>query len=105
MSSNHVINPSVVKSIPFDSIKDIAPITVFATVPLLLAVNNNVPARNTPELIALMKSKPGQLNYGSVGNGTVLHLAMEMFKDQSGTSAVHVPYRGTGPLVTDPGPP
>jgi tripartite-type tricarboxylate transporter receptor subunit TctC len=101
VSSNHVINPSVLKSVPFDSLKDVEPITVFATVPLLLAVNNNVPAKNTRELIALMKSKPGQLNYGSAGNGTVLHLAMEMFKDQSGTSAVHVPYRGTGPLVSD----
>jgi tripartite-type tricarboxylate transporter receptor subunit TctC len=101
ISSNHVINPSVLKSMPFDPIHDVAPITVFATVPLLLAVNTNVPAKNVRELIALMKSKPGQLNYGSVGNGTVLHLAMEMFKDQSGTSGVHVPYRGTGPLVSD----
>lgn len=101
VSSNHVINPSVVKSMPFHPINDVAPITVFATVPLLLAVNNNVPVKNVPELIALMKSKQSQLNYGSVGNGTSLHLAMEMFKDKAGATAVHVPYRGTGPLVSD----
>lgn len=101
VSSIHVINPNIYKSIPYDPIKDVAPVSVFATVPVLLTVNNNVPAKNTRELIALLKSNPGKLNYGSVGHGTVLHLAMEMFKSQSGTSALHIPYRGTGPMIID----
>lgn len=101
ISSNHVINPSIYKNVPFDSMKDITPISVFGTVPLVLVVSNSVAAKNTRELVALVKSKPGKFNYGSAGNGSVLHLAGELFKEQSGAFITHIPYRGTGPLTTD----
>lgn len=101
ISSNHVINPSIYKNVPFDSVKDITPISVFGTVPLVLVVNSGVAAKNTRELVALAKANPGKLNYGSAGNGTVLHLAGELFKEQAGAFITHIPYRGTGPLTTD----
>jgi tripartite-type tricarboxylate transporter receptor subunit TctC len=93
VSNNHVIYPSVYKSLPFDPINDITPIVI--------AVNPKVPAQNAKELIALMKSKPGEINYGSSGNGTILHLASEMFLDQAGVKAKHIPYKGVGPMLTD----
>lgn len=101
ISSNHVINPSIYRTMPFDSVKDISPIMVFGTVPLVLVVSTAVPAKNTRELVALAKSSPGRLNYGSAGNGSVLHLAAELFKEQSSVFITHIPYRGTGPLTTD----
>lgn len=101
VSSNHVINPSIYKSIPFDSIKDIAPISIIGTVPLVLVTHPSVPATSLKELIALAKAKPGELNYGSAGNGSSLHLAAEMFKSEAGIDIRHVPYRGTGPLTND----
>jgi tripartite-type tricarboxylate transporter receptor subunit TctC len=101
ISSNHVINPSIYKKVPFDSLNDITPITVIGTVPLVLVVNPSVPAKNTQELIALMKSKPGSLNLGSAGNGSTLHLAGEMFGNEAGVEIKHIPYKGTGPLTSD----
>lgn len=101
VSSNHVINPSIYTSIPFDSIKDITPITVIGTVPLVLVVHPDVPAKNLKELIALAKSKPSALNFGSAGNGSALHLAGELLSLEAGIKMQHVPYKGTGPLTTD----
>jgi tripartite-type tricarboxylate transporter receptor subunit TctC len=101
ISSNHVINPSIYKKVPFDSLTDITPITVIGTVPLVLVVNPAVPAKDTKELIALMKSKPGTLNLGSAGNGSTLHLAGQMFGDEAGVEIKHIPYKGTGPLTSD----
>ena len=101
ISSNHVINPGIYKKVPFDSLNDVTPITVVGTVPLVLVVSPKVPAKNTKELIALLKSKPGAVNFGSAGNGSVLHLAGVMFGSEAGVDIVHVPYKGTGPLVTD----
>ena len=101
VSNNHVIYPSVYKSLPFDPIADITPIAVIGATPIVLVVNPKVPAKNVAELVALLKSKPGDLNYGSSGNGTILHLATEMFLDQSGTKAKHIPYKGVGPMLTD----
>ena len=101
ISSNHVINPSIYKKVPFDSLNDITPITVIGTVPLVLVVNPSVPAKNTKELIALMKAKPGAVNFGSAGNGSTLHLAGEMLSDQAGVDIKHIPYKGTGPLASD----
>jgi len=101
VSSNHVINPSIYKTMPYDTLKDITPICVLGTVPLALVVHPSVPARTTQELIALLKAHPGKYNFGSAGNGGVLHLAGEMFKSQAGVDIRHVPYRGTGPLVVD----
>ena len=101
VSNNHVIYPSVYKSVPFDPIADITPIAVIGTTPIVLVVNPKVPAKNAQELIALLKAKPGAYNYGSSGNGTILHLAAEMFMDEAGVKATHVPYKGVGPMLTD----
>ena len=101
VSNNHVIYPSVYRSIPFDPVTDITPIAVVGTTPIVLVVNPNVPAKNVQELIALMKAKPDTLNYASSGNGTILHLAAAMFLDQAGATAKHIPYKGVGPMLTD----
>jgi tripartite-type tricarboxylate transporter receptor subunit TctC len=101
VSNNHVIYPAVLKSLPFDPIDDITPIAVVGSTPMVLVVNPKVPAKNAQELIALLKSKPGELNYASSGNGTILHLATAMFLDESGTQAKHIPYKGVGPMLTD----
>ena len=101
ISSNHVINPSIYKKVPFDSLKDITPITVIGTVPLVLVVHPSVKANNTKELVALMKAKPGTLNLGSAGNGSTLHLAGVMFGNEAGVEIRHIPYKGTGPLTSD----
>jgi tripartite-type tricarboxylate transporter receptor subunit TctC len=101
VSNNHVIYPSVYKSLPFDPIADITPIAVVGSTPIVLVVNPKVPAKNAQELIALLKSKPDELNYASSGNGTILHLAIAMFLDQAGVKAKHIPYKGVGPMITD----
>lgn len=101
VSNNHVIYPSVLKSVPFDPINDITPIAVLGSTPLVLVVNPKVPATNAKELIALIRSKPDAINYGSSGNGTILHLAAEMFLDEAGVKARHIPYKGVGPMLTD----
>ena len=101
VSNNPVIYPSVYKSVPFDPINDITPIAIVGTTPMVVVVNPRVPANNAKELVALLKAKPGQLNYGSSGNGTILHLAAEMFVDEAGGKANHIPYKGVGPMITD----
>ncbi len=101
VSNNHVVNPSVYKSMPFDSIEDITPISVIGTTPLVLIVNPKVPAQNVGELIAFLKAKPGAYNYASSGNGTIIHLAGEMFVQEAGVDVRHVPYKGVGPQVID----
>ncbi|HEX6707019.1 MAG TPA: tripartite tricarboxylate transporter substrate binding protein [Albitalea sp.] len=101
VSNNHVIYPSVYKSVPFDPINDITPIAIVGTTPIVVVVNPKVPANNAKELAALLKGKPGQINFGSSGNGTILHLAAQMFIEESGGKANHIPYKGVGPMVTD----
>ncbi len=101
VSNNHVIYPSVYKSLPFDPINDITPIAIMGTTPMVLVVNPKVPAQNSKELIALLRAKPDAINYASSGNGTILHLAAEMFLDEAGVKAKHIPYKGVGPMVTD----
>ena len=101
ISSNHAINPAIYKKVLFDHQNDITPITVFGTVPLVLVVHPSVAAKNAKDLIALMKSKPGQINVGSAGNGSTLHLAGELFGTEAGVEVRHIPYKGTGPLTTD----
>jgi tripartite-type tricarboxylate transporter receptor subunit TctC len=101
VSNNHVVNPSIYKSMPFDSIKDITPVTVVAGSPFVLVAHPSVPAKDIKELIAYAKAHPGQLYYGSSGNGTILHLAGEALKSEGGIDIKHVPYRGTGQLTTD----
>ena len=102
LSNNHAVNPSVFKSLPYDSLKDITPISVVGSTPFLLVVNaSKVPAKNAKELQAFLKAKPGAYNYASSGNGTIIHLAGEMVVDALGVDVRHVPYKGTGPQVTD----
>ncbi|AZG17227.1 Bug family tripartite tricarboxylate transporter substrate binding protein [Cupriavidus pauculus] len=101
ISSNHVINPFIYKNMPYDALKDITPITVIGTLPLVLVVNPSVRANNTKELVALLKSKPGEFNYGSSGNGTVLHLAGQLFASEAKVEVSHVPYKGAGNYTTD----
>lgn len=101
ISSNHVINPGIYKSIPYDSLKDITPIAVLATVPLVLVVHPSLPVKTVGELIAHARAHPDALNYGSAGNGSTLHLAAELLVAETGIRMKHVPYRGTGPLLTD----
>ncbi|MDQ0138861.1 tripartite tricarboxylate transporter substrate binding protein [Cupriavidus necator] len=101
ISSNHVINPFIYKSLPYDALKDITPITVIGTLPLVLVVNPAVGAHNPKELIALLQAKPGELNYGSSGNGTVLHLAGQLFASEAKVDIRHVPYKGAGNYTTD----
>ena len=101
VSNNHVIYPSVLKSVPFDPVADITPIAVIGATPLVLVDNPKVPATNMKELVTLFKANPGKYNYASSGNGTILHLAPELFKDVTGTFSTHIPYRGFGPMLQD----
>jgi tripartite-type tricarboxylate transporter receptor subunit TctC len=101
VSNNHVINPSVFKKMPFDALADVTPISVVGATPLVLLVNPKLPAKNVKELVALLRAKPEGYNYASSGNGTIIHLAGEMFMDEAGVKARHIPYKGTGPMVTD----
>jgi tripartite-type tricarboxylate transporter receptor subunit TctC len=95
------INPTLYPKLAYDPRTSFAPVALMARVPNVLVVNPKVPARDVRELIALAKAKPGELRYASGGNGSAAHLAMEYFKLQAGIDAVHVPYRGTAPAVTD----
>lgn len=101
VSNNHVIYPSVIKNLPFDPVADITPIVTVATSPMVLVVNNKLPVNNLREFVVLLKARPGQYNFASSGNGTILHLAAELFKDVTGTFSTHIPYRGFGPMVQD----
>jgi tripartite-type tricarboxylate transporter receptor subunit TctC len=101
VSNNHVIYPSVLKSLPFDPVLDITPIAVIGGTPMILVVNPSVPAQNLKEFVALLKANPGKYNYASSGNGTILHLAAELFKDVTGTFSTHIPYRGYAPMMQD----
>jgi len=101
VSNNHVIYPSVLKSVPFDPLNDITPIAVIGATPMVLVVNPRLPAKDLKEFTALLKSNPGKYNYASSGNGTILHLAAEIFKDLTRTFSTHIPYRGFGPMLQD----
>lgn len=95
------INPSLLSKLPYDPLNDFTPITLINTTPLVIVVNPSVPARNVKELIALAKSKPGALNFGSSGTGGSNHLAGELFNSMAGVKMVHVPYKGNAPALTD----
>ncbi len=101
ISNNHAVNPSVFKKLPYDSLADITPLSIVGGSPFVLVVHPKVAARNARELQALMKARPGDLNYASSGNGTIFHLAAEVFLDAAGTTARHIPYKGVGQMVVD----
>jgi tripartite-type tricarboxylate transporter receptor subunit TctC len=94
-------NPILFKDIPYDARKDFSPISMIGVVPMVLVVPPSSPATTIAELIALAHSKPGELNYGSAGNGTDNHLTAELFNHLSGIKVAHVPYRGGGQVMTD----
>lgn len=98
---HHTIATSVYPKLSYDFQKDFAPITVIAMVPNVLTVNPRVPAKNVAELVTLAKAQPGNLSYGSNGNGTAQHLIGTQFGNMTGAQILHVPYKGSGPLATD----
>jgi tripartite-type tricarboxylate transporter receptor subunit TctC len=95
------VNPSMFAKLPYDPDRDFAPVTHLVNVPMIFVVNSQVPAKNLKEFIALAKSRPGELNYGSAGNGSAGHLAFEMLKQATQTDVQHVPYKGTGAQLND----
>lgn len=96
-----VINPSLLPKVPYDLHKDLVPVTILSDSPLVLAINAKVPAKTVQELVQLAKSQPGKLSFASAGVGTTPHMAGEMFKARIGQNIVHVPYKGSGPAMTD----
>ena len=98
-ATTHAINASLYRKLPYDSLKDFTYISLLASTPLLLVVNAALPAKSVPELIALAKARPGQLNYASSGTGTIVHLAGESFKTMAGVDLLHVPYKGSAPAT------
>jgi tripartite-type tricarboxylate transporter receptor subunit TctC len=99
--STLALNSVLYKKVPYDPVRDFAPITIAATAPNVLVVNPGLPVKSLPEFIALAKAKPGALSYGTPGIGTSPHLSMELLKSMAGIDLQHVPYRGTAAAVTD----
>ncbi|WP_026330238.1 tripartite tricarboxylate transporter substrate binding protein [Caldimonas manganoxidans] len=102
VSNNHAVNPSVFKNMPYDGLRDLTPISVVGETPFVLVVHpTHVPARTAKELQAFLQSRPGKTNYASSGNGTIIHLAAAMFAEAAKVDSRHIPYKGTGPMITD----
>lgn len=97
----HVINPHLYKKVSYDAIKDFTPVVQYVAVPLMMASGPSLPAKSVKELIDYAKANPGKINYGSAGSGSSSHLAVELFKSMAGIRMEHIPYKGTGPLITD----
>jgi tripartite-type tricarboxylate transporter receptor subunit TctC len=96
-----VINPFLYRKVDYDAIKDFDAVVQFVAAPLMMASNVNFAVRSVKELIALAKTKPGEINYGSGGSGSSSHLAMELFKSLAGVDLLHIPYKGTGPMFSE----
>jgi tripartite-type tricarboxylate transporter receptor subunit TctC len=100
--STHAINPGLYKRMPYDPVRDFAPVGQVGVTPIVLAVNRSVPVNDVKSLIALLKANPGKYSYGSSGLGSILHLCGEAFKSSTGVlDVVHVPYRGSAPMMSD----
>jgi len=97
----HAINPSLYPKMPYDHVRDFAPIILVAGVPNVLVVNPSLPVNSVQELIAYAKANPGKLNFASSGNGTSIHLSAELFKTMAGVQMTHVPYKGSAPALQD----
>ena len=100
-ASNLAINPSLYSKMPFDPLKDFQPIAMVGVTPNLLICNESQPAKTVKDIVELCKKNPGKVSFGSAGNGSAQHLALEMFMLQAGVKAIHVPYKGSGPMLTD----
>jgi tripartite-type tricarboxylate transporter receptor subunit TctC len=101
INDNHAVNPSVFKTIPYDSLKDFAPIGFVGSAPMVLTANAKIPVGTVKDLVALARQKPGTISYGSVGPGSASHLAGELFAAMAGVSMLHVPFRGGAPALND----
>lgn len=101
MSLTYTVLPSLFSKLPFDPIKDLTPVTMLASAPLMLVVHPSIPAKSVAEFIAYAKANPGKLNFGSGGPGATPHLAGEMFKMMAGIQVTHVPYKGGAPALAD----
>ena len=101
LNANMAVNPSLFSKLSYDPVKDFTPVAMLVSFPFLVVVNNDLPVKSVAELIALAKSKPGQINFASAGNGTGQHLSMELFKLLTGAPLVHVPYRGAQAAYPD----
>jgi tripartite-type tricarboxylate transporter receptor subunit TctC len=99
--ATHGIGPHIYANLPYDPVKDFSPVILIAKLPLIMAVNADVPAQSVKDLIAQAKARPGELSFCSAGTGGAPHLAGELFKSLTGTEFLHVPYRGSGPAVVD----
>ena len=100
-SGTFAVNPSLYSKLPFDTVRDFAPISLAASTPFILAVHPSLPVSTVKQLIALAKAKPGELHFPSSGTGNSTHLAGELFNAMAGVTLVHVPYKGTGPGLND----
>lgn len=99
--STHAINPGLYKNMPYDPVKDFAPVMQVGVTPCVLAVHTSLPVKDVRGLVALLKANPGKYSYGSSGMGSILHLCGEQFKTAAGVQMVHVPYRGSAPMIAD----
>ena len=95
VASSHAINPSMMKKLPFDTVKSFEPVVLTHVVPLILVINPKIPANNVKELIAYAKANPGKLSFASSGNGGAPHMSGELFKSMAGIEMTHVPYKGS----------
>jgi tripartite-type tricarboxylate transporter receptor subunit TctC len=100
-TSNLAVNPTLYSKLPFDPVRDFAPITLVTDTPLVIVVAQGSPIKNVRDLIALARARPGSINFASPGNGTVGHLSGEMFKREAGVEMMHIPYKGAAPALTD----
>ena len=101
VSIGHAVNPALYAAMPFDAQKDFEPVSLLAVVPNMLVANLSVPAQNVRQIVELARAQPGKLTYASAGNGTSIHLAGELFASMANVNMLHVPYKGSGPAVTD----
>ena len=101
VSAGHTINPAMVKKLPYDSVKDFAPVSIIADVPTAFVVHPSLPAKTVKEFIAIARARPGEINYSTAGVGTVGHLAAELLSSMAKIRLVHVPYKGTGQAMVD----
>ena len=99
--ATHAVNPALYKKLPYDHLKDFAPVSLIGTVPNVLVVHPSVPAKSLAEFTAYAKANPGKINYGSSGVGSPPHLSMELLRSLTGINLVHVPYKGAGPALAD----
>ncbi len=99
--STHGVNPAIFKKLPYDHIKDFAPVSLIGKVPNVLVVHPSLPVKSVSDLIAYAKANPGKINYGSAGVGSPPHLSMELLKSMAGINVVHIPYKGAGPALAE----